>query len=189
MNSRERFVGHPRTPDGFDLSRNKSLRTLEITAHSIDLRNLPGSGFLRAVLSSIATPAPLDVVIIYRDRDFDRKRPCRLCTTDPAPLPYRHYEFWGGGGVEINHFYRKYKSHFALFREMHSVRRFRLVLCLDVSHCVVLYALEILQGILRTERFRYLLGGPFITYERRVLRVGPTPVVRSMTEMPPTSAL
>ena len=69
------------------------------------------------------------------------------------------------------------------------MRGFSLVFCLDVSDCVVRYALETLQAILRREEFDYLLDGPFVTCERRVHRVGHTPVVRSMTEMPPTSAL
>ena len=183
-----RFAANPRASQDFDLSRNKSLRTLETTSHSIDVSPRAASNFLRAVLSSIASPAPLDVVIIYRNRDFDTKRPCWLCTTNPAPRPYSHFTEWGTD-VALDHFYVNYESHFRLFRKMHSVRGFRLVFCLDVSDCVVWYALATLQGLLRREEFNYLLDGPIVTCERRVLRVGHTPVVRSMTEMPPASAL
>ena len=193
MNSRERSVANPRAPDGFDLSRNKSLRTLETTSWSIEASHRVGSNFLRAVLSSITSPAPIDFVLIYQNGDFDVKRPCRLCTTQPAPIPYCYYSPWGGLDTEVDHFYLNSNSQFTVIQEMHSVRRFRLGFCLDVSDCVIGYALETLQRILRTEELRggfdYLLDGSFVTCERRVLRVGHTPVVRSMAKMPPTSAL
>ena len=63
---------------------------------------------------------------------------------------------------------------------------------MDVSDCVMRYALGELESVLRGEEgsggFDYLLYGPVV--KRRVLRTGPSdPVVRSMTAMPPVSAL
>ena len=77
---------------------------------------------------------------------------------------------------------------------MHSVRGFSLVFCLDVSDCMMRYALGELKRVLRCEeesgRFDYLLGGPVVTCERRVLCTGPRdPHVRSMAIMPSVSAL
>ena len=77
---------------------------------------------------------------------------------------------------------------------MHSVREFSLVFCLDVSDCMMCYALGELNSVLRWEKesgeFDYLLDGPIVTCERRVLCTGPRdPHVRSMAVMPPISAL
>ena len=54
----------------FNLSQNRSLRTLETTAESIINADNTGSDLLRTVLLSITSPAPLEVVIIYRDDVF-----------------------------------------------------------------------------------------------------------------------
>ena len=74
------------------------------------------------------------------------------------------------------------------------MRGSRLVFCMDVSDCVMRYALGELESVLRGEEgsggFDYLLYGPVVTCERRVLRTGPSDsVLRSMTAMPPASAL
>ncbi|KAF9780999.1 hypothetical protein BJ322DRAFT_291114 [Thelephora terrestris] len=58
----------------FDLSRNKSLRTLETTAQSITRAGGSAPEFLKTVLSSVASPGMLDVVITYHDCDLDPQR-------------------------------------------------------------------------------------------------------------------
>ena len=55
----------------FNLSRNVSLRTLETTATSIANAGDSASGFLKAVLSTITSPLPLNFVITYRYFDVD----------------------------------------------------------------------------------------------------------------------
>jgi len=56
----------------FDLSRNKSLRMLEITAYSSYVRRLD---LLTRVLSTITSPLPPKVVIIYREYNFPDLKP------------------------------------------------------------------------------------------------------------------
>jgi len=56
---------HEAVRQAFDLSRNSSLRTLETTALSITTAGDVASGFLKTVLSTIASPLPLELVINY----------------------------------------------------------------------------------------------------------------------------
>ena len=74
------------------------------------------------------------------------------------------------------------------------MRGFSLVFCLDVSDCMMCYALGEVKRVVRWEEesggFDYLLGRPVVTCERRVLCTGPRdPHVRSMAVMPSVSAL
>lgn len=55
----------------FGLSQNKSLQTLEITAESMVAVDAAPS-FLSTALSTITSPLPPDIVIIYQDIDVDR---------------------------------------------------------------------------------------------------------------------
>ena len=188
------FVANPRASQDFDLSRNRSLRTLETIASLMDFSYPAGWDFFKAVLSSITFPAPLDVVIIYRNDDFNARAPCKLCAPQPNPSPSPHYYGRCYSPPVRNRFSLRYRSHFAALREMHSVREFSLVFCLDVSDCMMCYALGELNSVLRWEKesgeFDYLLDGPIVTCERRVLCTGPRdPHVRSMAVMPPVSAL
>ena len=102
----------------FDLSRNKSIRVLEITASTI-LHRTPG--FLTRVFSTIPySPAPLEVIIIYRYYN--------LCVAIPpregdGPI----YMFEPGEKETLWH-----RRLFGVFREMHKTRNIRLVLCVDV---------------------------------------------------------
>ena len=190
-----RFVANPRASQGFNLSRNKSLRTLKTTTHSMDFSHPAAPDFLKAVLSSITSPALLDVVVIFRNDDFNSRTPCRLCAPQPVHEVYHHYGWMiSDPDIVIDRFFLNYRSHFTVFQEMHSVRGFWLVFCMDVSDCVMRYALGELESVLRGEEgsggFDYLLYGPVVTCERRVLRTGPSDsVLRSMTAMPPASAL
>ena len=65
------------------------------------------------------------------------------------------------------------------------MRGFSLFFCLDVSDCMMCYALGEVKRVVRREEesggFDYLLGGPVVTCERRILCTGPRdPHVRSM---------
>ena len=102
----------------FDLSRNKSLRTLEVTAGSIVSRfgrcasDRAVSRFLAATLSTITSPAFSEVVVFYRDLDFDGLSFYPL----DASNPYR--EMAPGESAKEALWHRRL---FEVFREMHAV--------------------------------------------------------------------
>ena len=88
----------------FNLSRNKSLRTLEVTAFHIGIAMLchsPNTAMrpLTYALSTITSPMFSEVIVFYRERDFD-------------VVPMHRQQFKG-------------------FRMMYKVRGFRLALCVD----------------------------------------------------------
>ena len=128
-------------------------------------------------LSSITSPAPLDVVIIYQNDDFNDLEPCRLCAPEPY-CPPSYCVHWAASFIEPECHVMGYDSQFTVFREMHSVRGFRLFFCMDVPDCVMRHALGVLENVLQEEKrrggFDYLLDGPFVTCERRVLRTDPS---------------
>ena len=125
-----------------DLSQNKSLRALEVTASSV----LGGkSSFLTYALSTITSPAFSEVVIFYQDYDFRGvgsiwslfRYPLRRMSKDEAEMEaLRHH------------------MQFELFREMHRVRGFRLVLCADVWYRVVKYTVGVLKWVVAAEKVK-----------------------------------
>ena len=125
----------------FDLSRNKSLRILEITASSIVNGK---SGFFTHVLSTITSPTFLEVIVLYRDYDFHAVIPPRRgdCHTyyrtseSDVREPLWHYRL------------------FEVFREMHEIRKFRLVLCADVWDRVGKYTMQALKQAVAAEKAR-----------------------------------
>jgi hypothetical protein len=153
-------VNNQAVGEHFDLSRNKSLRTLETTSESITVAGDAASGFLKKVLATVAPALPLDVVIAYGNRGVgysvtDRPRgvlPCRGTGKDNA---LRH------------------AGQFRVFNEMYKVREFRLILCADVHDWIVERAVGVLERIVETEkkngRLDYLPCGPFIISEVRSL--------------------
>ena len=151
----------------FNLSRNKSLRILETTAESIEVAGNTASGFLKTVLSSVTSPVPLDAVIIYRDFYFSSCPRCPSCPLKPVcslhVVP-----------SETALFSRCYKWERRVFREMHNVRDFRLVLCADVVDWMVDYAIQRLEYFVKAEKVKggldYLLYEPLVISERRTLR-------------------
>lgn len=139
----------------FDLSLNKSLRTLETTAHSMVARDT-NPDFLTTVLSTVIPSLPLDVVVIYDALDFDflewdfvRK----LMTKTESSL-------W-------------HQERLGLFRKMYQVREFQLVLCADVPDVIVKYSMRTLGGIVMAEKAKggldYLRHEPLIISEERIL--------------------
>jgi len=102
----------------FGLSRNKSLQALEITAGSIDHALWSGSldyasHLLGHMVSTIKSPAFLEVIVVYQDYDF--------CD----------YPFRGVSATKASWHY----SRFEVLREVQKARDFRLVLCADVQDC------------------------------------------------------
>ena len=103
---------------GLDLARNKSLRELEITAKSlISALRIRASGatsrVLKAVFSTIKSPAFSDVVVIYREDDF------------------YNYAFSENKQSQLGDETTWYREQFAVFRAMHEVRDYRLVLSVN----------------------------------------------------------
>jgi hypothetical protein len=155
----------------FDLSRNKLLRTFEVTALSIaDRRSWTPAwipihlGFLRTTFSTITSPAFSEVVVLYRDRDFAGVK-------DYLSFPRR-------GGVYAEVTPREKASEakwhhelFEVFREVYAARAFRLVLCADVWDHVGEYAVGVLKGIVAAEKaakgLDYLPSEPEVVYSPR----------------------
>ena len=66
------------------------------------------------------------------------------------------------------------QQQFEVFKEMHNVRNFRLVLCADVFDCMVESAMKMLEDLVKEEKEKggldYLFYEPLIISERRTLR-------------------
>ena len=135
----------------FNLSQNKSLRTLETTAASITVENADPD-FFTTVLSTITSPLPLDVIIDYDDTDLDRV----LCWANP-PLtcPTRGVRVLEG---EMAKNVLRHEQRFKLFQEMYRVRAFRLVLCADVYNHSVEPGVQTLERLVRAEKEKGRLG-------------------------------
>jgi len=140
------------SPEDFDLSRNNSLRALEITSQSIGATCVGLSGLLEAspslkhALSTIASPAFSEVIVLYQDFDF-----CYYWGTPPAFFPISQT---ARAGVASRHHKR-----FNLFREMYKVRDFRLVLCADVWDRMGKYSVGVLKQAIAVEKAERGLGG------------------------------
>ena len=154
----------------FNLSQNRFLHTLEITAESIDHAGDSAPDFFKTVLSSVTFPGLLDVVIIYGDFNFNSPHR-KWC--DSEPIRSRHNPEW------IRELYTKYhKRQLRVLRKMHSVRDFRLVLCADIPNDIAEHIIvETPECIAKAERVKEgldYLCRPLIIFERRILRTRPT---------------
>ena len=148
-----------------DLSRNRSLRTLEITPGSTASAGDAASGFFKTVLSTIATPPPLEVIIIYTEMDFG-------------------YSVYPDGGLVSVNSYGPFEGCassmafnpklFGVISDMCKVRKIRLVFCADVLERIAERAVRTLKHYVETERRRgglsYLEEAPLIISEMRTLR-------------------
>jgi hypothetical protein len=149
----------------FDLSRNTSLRTLELKARSVVHRfgcctpDRATLSFLVATLSTITSPTFSDVIVFYRDIDFDGLEfdvlnPYREITPEESARE----ESWHRGLFDV-------------FREMHTVRDFRLTLCAEVWDCVGEYAVQVLKRAVAVEkaanRLDYFSSEPMVVLSPR----------------------
>ena len=136
----------------FDLSRNKSLRRLETTASSMVYVSATPAHFLRTVLSTVTSPLPLEIVVIYKDFDlgFVMVRPQIARSTDK-----------GEDGNILHH-----QQRFKALREAHTAREFRLVLCAEVADGGTVRSIRSLEHIVKTEKAKgglnYLRCEPLI---------------------------
>ena len=135
--------------ENINLSQNKSLRVLEVTASSV----LGGkSNFLTHALSTIISPVFSEVVILYRDCDFRGVE----CSWSPFPRAFRLMS--DSDIVEEASWHHK---QFKLFHRMHRVRGFRLVLCADVWDRVAKYTVQVLKQAVAAEKVKGGFGGHF----------------------------
>ena len=145
----------------FDLSRNKSLRTLETTAASITAEGA-APDFFTTVLSTVTSPLPLDVVIDYDDLDVDRMLWMGSPRAFTRPLTLEDI---------ITKNVLGHEQRFKLFQEMYRVREFRLVLCADVCNDSVGLAVQTLERLVKAEKEKeglgYLRCEPLIICEKR----------------------
>jgi len=122
----------------FDLSRHKSLRTLEVPASSIVHKE---PGILTHVLSTITSPAFSEVIIIYRDYDFGGLYRLPDTRVFREMLPVEREE-----DVSFR------RSRLEALHEMYKVRAFRPVLCADVWDRVREYTVWELKQAVTLER-------------------------------------
>ena len=153
----------PPFPMGLDLSRNESLRTFEVAARSLVdkygtcVADPATLSFLRTALSTITSSTFSEVVAFYRDRDFCGLRPHQRHTQNiyQEMTPDQR-------ATEASWHY----ALFEVFREMHTVVDFQLVLCADVWDCVGEYAVEALKRAVAVEkaagRLDYLPSEPIL---------------------------
>jgi len=110
----------------FDLSQNKSLRRLQVPASSIGLTKEPDATLLKYLLSTITSPATLEVMVVYSDNDFHG------IDTLHTNWPYLREPSRTERAYEAS----RHRRRFEALRDAHKVRAFRLVLCAYVWGCV-----------------------------------------------------
>ena len=152
----------------FDLSRNKSLRTLEVRARSMVPEHACGSNlppnptisvFLRTILPTITSPVFSEVIVIYRENDF--------CGLECYPLPSKIYRDQISVLGRRKKEYLWHRELFNVFREMYTLRNFRLVLCADVWDRVGEYAMRVLEQAVVREGFNFLPPETLVIYSPR----------------------
>jgi hypothetical protein len=94
------------------------------------------------VLSTVTSPLPLDVIITHTESEVGY--PVRNETRGPIIVDDLSAE------LRVK-FVRRHAERFRIFREMHSVRKFRLVLRADVLECAKKHALETLKDTVEDE--------------------------------------
>ena len=111
----------------FDLSWNKSLRTLEVR-----VRYLHGMGFLKYTPSTITPPVFSKITVIYRDFDLPWSRLQAKAAEDAL----------------------SHRRRSEVFRAMRRVRDFQLVLCARVRDDVGGYSVQKLKQVVAEEKVK-----------------------------------
>ena len=137
----------------YGLSQNKSLRTLEVTAGSVDRALKGGSlnptlSLLKRVLSTITSPAFFEVIVIHHDSDFSgSRRVGRRQILDPFPRMSQ-----ADRAEEALRHHRQFK----VFCEAQKVRDFQFVLCADVWSRLEEYTMRVLREAVAAEKAKGL---------------------------------
>ena len=165
------FTGASSIQD-FDLSRNKILRTLEVTGSGIVSRALYRAGLLDTAtgpfayaLSTITSPAFTEITAFFRDYEF---------LGVAAPWRYSVLVFQlspADIAMEASWF----DWQFGVFQKMRKIRDYQLVLCVDAWDAVGEYAVGVLKEAVAAEktkrRFDNTYVEPLVVYSPR----GPRP--------------
>jgi len=142
----------------FDLSRNSSLRTLETTARSIKRAGNTASCFLKAVLSTITSARPLNLLINYDMLEVHCHMPSYIRAGIISPSKRT--------AQDLVHL-----GLFKVYSEIYVVRGFQLVLCADVSDRDAQDATRALECIIKEVGMNggldYLSCEPLIIFEMR----------------------
>lgn len=151
----------------FDLSQNGSLVTLEVITRNLTVSTgylscAPDPAilsFLKTVLLTITSPAFSEVVAVFREHRFGG-----LNIYSPhIPNIYRDM-----GSVQREGESASHRAAFKAFREMYTVRDFRLSLCAEVWDRVGDYAVGVLKRAVAVEgaekRLDYLPLEPTVVY-------------------------
>ena len=145
----------------FNLSRNKTLRTLETNADSIVHASDAASIFFQTVLSTITSSLPIDIVVIYRDIDLN------FFVSPRTEFEYASPERSAKTAVD-------HRKRFKVFNEMYGAREFRLVLCANVPNSIAKHSMRVLKRVVEAERtsgrLDYLPYEPLIISELRAPR-------------------
>jgi len=142
----------------FDLSRNRFLQTLEVTAHGIvcalcQAGSLgPATGPFAYALSTITSPAFTEVAVFYQDYDFFGVVHSWPDFSILHPLSPGHI------AEEVSCFDRRFK----VFREMRKIRGFQLVLCADTWDGVGEYTVGVLKQAVAAEKVKTRFDGTFL---------------------------
>ncbi|KAF9647303.1 hypothetical protein BDM02DRAFT_3188131, partial [Thelephora ganbajun] len=140
----------------FDISKNKSLQILEVTAHHLD-RALSASSpdatpsLLTYALSTITSPVFSEVIIYYRDYVF-----CGV-ETPWLGLP----AFCWPSLAKLAEEASRHHLRFNALRRMHEIQDFQLVLCTDVWDGIGKYSAEMLKQAIAAEKARGVFDNVF----------------------------
>ena len=156
----------------FDLSQNKSLRTLEVVAGSVD-RALRGgllnhtSSLLKYILSTITSPAFLEVIVIHYDSDFSG---LRWESWNQTLGPFRRMSQAERAEEALRH-----HGQFKVFCEAQKVRDFRFVLRADVWSELEKYTVRVLREAVAAEKAKGLFDDfssePIVIHRPRTVSV------------------
>ena len=147
------------SPQDFDLSRDKSLRVLEVTVRSVDRALEIGSpdvasSFFKHILSTTRCPAPPKVIVFYRNYDFDGVKSMLRVGITPSSAQI---------AKEASQRHRR----FEMFHEVHKVQNFQLVLCADVRGHTETYSVQELENDVAAEKasggFDSIFTEPLVT--------------------------
>ena len=135
------------SPRDFYLSRNKSLRILQVQANFFACTSNDGSpdtasGFLKYVLSTITSSTFSKVVVLYGDYHFRG-----IGSRDSSQAFFR-----GLSRTERAEEVARHRGRFGVFREARKVRDFKLRLCVCVWGSVGEEPVRILEEVIAEER-------------------------------------
>ena len=143
----------------FDLSRNESLRILQVAALCVTCFPDETSNLLKQVLSTVTSPSLFEVVVLYRWDDFGGVGSWQHSNLTPL-----HEVLRADGAAEALRHHRRFR----VFREVHEVRDFRLVLDANVWGPAGEHSLQMLREAIAEEGakngFDEFFPEPMVTY-------------------------